>query len=160
MGSANNNFMKAMEFVLTWEVGPKGSKRWDNGGYVNNPADPGGETKYGISKRAHPEEDIKNLTLARALELYKEFYWDANACDEIPMPKAIAVMDTKVQFSYATCKMLLRQDATWEEIVQRRKEFRGERVKAHPESQQFLAGWLNRDNDLAKFCKIWEQDNK
>jgi lysozyme family protein len=27
------------------------------GGYVNDPKDPGGETKYGISKRANPGED-------------------------------------------------------------------------------------------------------
>ena len=30
------------------------------GGYVNDPADPGGETRYGISKRAHPDVDIKS----------------------------------------------------------------------------------------------------
>ena len=30
----------------------------NEGGYANNPADPGGETKYGISKRAYPGEDI------------------------------------------------------------------------------------------------------
>ena len=28
------------------------------GGYVNDPKDPGGETKYGVSKRAYPNEDI------------------------------------------------------------------------------------------------------
>ena len=32
------------------------------GGYVNDPKDPGGETNYGISKRAYPDVDIKNLT--------------------------------------------------------------------------------------------------
>ena len=31
------------------------------GGYVNDPKDPGGETKYGISKRAYPGEDIAGL---------------------------------------------------------------------------------------------------
>lgn len=47
------------------------------GGYVNDPADPGGETRYGISKRAYPEEDIANLTVERAKELYRRDYWDA-----------------------------------------------------------------------------------
>ncbi len=46
------------------------------GGYVNHPKDPGGETKYGIAKRFFPNEDIKNLTIARARELYKKHYWD------------------------------------------------------------------------------------
>lgn len=40
------------------------------GGYVKDPDDPGGETKFGISKRSHPEEDIANLTEARAMEIY------------------------------------------------------------------------------------------
>ena len=32
------------------------------GGYVNDPQDPGGETNFGIAKRSHPDVDIKNLT--------------------------------------------------------------------------------------------------
>lgn len=40
------------------------------GGYVNDPDDKGGETKYGITKARYPLEDIKNLTIARAKELY------------------------------------------------------------------------------------------
>ena len=46
------------------------------GGYVNDPDDPGGETKYGISKKAYPDEDIKDLTVDRAKELYRRDYWD------------------------------------------------------------------------------------
>jgi len=46
------------------------------GGYVNDPKDSGGETKYGISKRAYPNLDIKNLTLQNAKAIYKKDYWD------------------------------------------------------------------------------------
>lgn len=46
------------------------------GGYVNHPDDPGGETKFGVSKRAYPDEDIANLTLERAKELYYRDYWE------------------------------------------------------------------------------------
>lgn len=46
------------------------------GGYVNHPSDPGGETNFGIAKRFFPNEDIKNLTIERAKELYKSHYWD------------------------------------------------------------------------------------
>ena len=45
------------------------------GGYVNDPNDAGGETNFGISKREYPNEDIKNMTRERAIELYKEGYW-------------------------------------------------------------------------------------
>ena len=45
------------------------------GGYVNDTDDPGGETKYGISKKAFPKEDIKNLTIVRAKDIYYNKYW-------------------------------------------------------------------------------------
>ena len=47
----------------------------NEGGYVNHPADPGGETRYGIAKRFFPNEDIKNLTISRARELYYSHFW-------------------------------------------------------------------------------------
>lgn len=46
------------------------------GGYVNDPTDRGGETKYGISKRSYPNIDIKNLTLEQAKAIYKRDFWD------------------------------------------------------------------------------------
>lgn len=52
------------------------------GGYVNDPADSGGETKYGISKRAYPQLDIKNLTEADAMEIfYRDYYLPLNIPD-------------------------------------------------------------------------------
>lgn len=44
-------------------------------GYVNDPKDPGGETKYGISKRAYPNLDILNLNLTQAINIYFSDYW-------------------------------------------------------------------------------------
>lgn len=45
------------------------------GGYVNDPTDPGGETKWGISKRAYPNVNIKNLTVEQAQKIYLKDYW-------------------------------------------------------------------------------------
>lgn len=46
------------------------------GGYTPGlSGDPGGETNFGISKRAFPNLDIKNLTMGEAKEIYKEKYW-------------------------------------------------------------------------------------
>ncbi len=47
----------------------------NEGGCVNDPVDPGGETNMGISKRQYPNLDIKNLTQEQAIEIYKEGYW-------------------------------------------------------------------------------------
>jgi lysozyme family protein len=46
------------------------------GGYVNDPQDPGGETNWGISKRSYPNVDIKNLTREQAKEIYRKDFWD------------------------------------------------------------------------------------
>jgi len=45
------------------------------GGYTFDPNDPGGETKYGISRKAYPSLDIKALTLDQAKAIYKRDYW-------------------------------------------------------------------------------------
>ena len=45
------------------------------GGYVNNPRDLGGETKWGISKRSYPHLDIESLTREEAIEIYREDFW-------------------------------------------------------------------------------------
>lgn len=69
------------------------------GGYVNNPADPGGETKYGISRRSYPEEDIKNLTLERAKLLYRRDFWNPAGCDALPDEVKFEVFDLAVNTS-------------------------------------------------------------
>ena len=66
------------------------------GGYVNNPDDPGGETKYGISKNAYPDLDIKKLTTADAKAIYEHDYWNKCHADELPYPVDIAVFDMAV----------------------------------------------------------------
>lgn len=53
-------------------------------GYVNDPKDPGGETKWGISKRSYPNENIKNLTRERAKALFKRDFWDRVNANALP----------------------------------------------------------------------------
>lgn len=58
------NFEPAFDFMLPHE-----------GGYVKNPNDPGGETRYGISKRSYPKVDIASLTVDDAKEIYRRDFW-------------------------------------------------------------------------------------
>lgn len=58
----------------------------NEGGYVDDPHDRGGETKYGISKKAHPEVDIKNLTIDGALDIYRRLYWTPSKAEKL-MPE-------------------------------------------------------------------------
>ena len=45
------------------------------GGYVRNSADPGGETKFGISKRSYPNLDIAKLDIGTAKAIYLKDFW-------------------------------------------------------------------------------------
>ncbi len=47
----------------------------NEGGYVNNPNDPGGETNWGIAKRSYPNIDIANLTKEQAKAIYLRDFW-------------------------------------------------------------------------------------
>jgi len=60
------NFEQAMEKTFAHEG-------W--GKLINVKYDPGGETKWGISKRSYPEEDIARLDRNRAVELYRRDFW-------------------------------------------------------------------------------------
>lgn len=53
------------------------------GGYVNDPADAGGETNFGISKRAYPHLDIAALTREDAKDIYRRDYWDRLTLDRL-----------------------------------------------------------------------------
>lgn len=79
------NFEQAFDKVIGHE-----------GGYVDNPNDPGGETKYGISARTYPGVDIKSLTMADAKTIYKRDYWDACQCDQLPGWARFQVFDAAV----------------------------------------------------------------
>lgn len=68
------------------------------GGYVNDPDDKGGETKFGISKRSYPHVDIENLTLEGAKEIYYSDFWNTSRMnlDNFPLEVALELFDTGV----------------------------------------------------------------
>ena len=57
------------------------------GGYVNHPNDPGGETKFGISKRSYPTVNIAALTIDEAKAIYRRDFWDVLGDDIHPAIK-------------------------------------------------------------------------
>lgn len=67
-------------------------------GYSNNPADPGGETMWGITERvarAHGYTgSMRMLPRVTAKDIAKKAYWDVARCDELPPAIAFDVFDT------------------------------------------------------------------
>lgn len=66
------------------------------GGYSNDPNDPGGETKFGISKRSYPHLDIAALTLHDAKLIYRRDFWDKCRCEDMLPDLRFAVFDGAV----------------------------------------------------------------
>jgi lysozyme family protein len=91
-------FETALDFVLSAE-----------GGFVDDPADPGGLTKFGISQRAYPHLNIRELTIDTAKALYRKDYWDRCSCDKLPAGIAFVLFDAAVnQGASASIRMLQR----------------------------------------------------
>jgi lysozyme family protein len=89
----------------------QGSSRFDacmpfifkaEGGYADNPADPGGPTNFGITLatlRAYQgdpnltADDVKKLTPAVAKEIYRTAYWNRMQCGALPAGLDLEVFD-------------------------------------------------------------------
>lgn len=82
--------------------------RGHEGAYVNDPRDPGGETKYGISKATYPGENIQELTLERAKELYRRDFWKPAACEAVPAWLRFDLFDMAVNSGVKTAVKTLQ----------------------------------------------------
>ena len=154
--SEMSTFERAMDFVLKWE-----------GGYVNHPSDPGGETNFGIAQKSHPDVDIKNLREDQAMDIYREEYWNEIQGDELPDAVAIAVMDYAVNSGVKRASRAL-QNLVHAEVdgqigpltikqVQIAADHLGAKVVAQKVVMQrsdFLCGLLSNP-DMAVFMKGW-----
>lgn len=69
----------------------------NEGGYSNNPDDPGGETMWGVTARVARgwgyNGDMKDLPLDTAKAIAKKFYWDPYQCDQFDPRIGFQVFD-------------------------------------------------------------------
>ena len=81
-----SNYDKCLETILHHE-----------GGYVNHPKDPGGETNLGVTKRVYLEHGgtkaMKDLLVEDVAPIYKKGYWDKMKGDELPNGLDLCVFD-------------------------------------------------------------------
>ena len=83
----------------------------EEGGYVNDPTDKGGETNFGISKRAYPNLDIFNLTEDDAIDIYWKDYWVRGKCDKVPSKLQPIYFDMCVNFGISGATKVLQATA-------------------------------------------------
>lgn len=139
-----SNFQVSIQFVLSAE-----------GGYVNDPKDPGGETHYGIAKRSHPTVDIAALTIPQAVEIYHKEYWVAYNIEQYDLPYCVAVLDSYVQHSPNKVKgMLELAGGNLQSLLEARRQYYLKLIVFKPELSRFKKGWFNRINELSKYTSI------
>ena len=143
-------------------------------GYVNDPKDRGGETKFGVSKRANPDLDIRNLTWEQAKTVYYIRYWLAAKCERLPARVAVLHFDGAVNHGIARANTFLQRAvnvatdgiigpitlakiANVDAIVlnhsvcHQREEFYRWIVANNPPQARFLAGWLRRISEMRTY---------
>lgn len=135
-----------MSFDRAWEF----TKRWE-GGYVHDKDDSGGETKYGISKKAYPNLDIKRLTEEQAKELYRHDYWNSAGCDSLPGSLGVALFDSAVNCGVTRALSWLDKAKNAEELLALREAYYQRLVEKRPLLSKFLKGWMNRVKALREY---------
>ncbi|MBI2509461.1 MAG: hypothetical protein HYV99_05710 [Betaproteobacteria bacterium] len=79
------------------------------GGYIDDPRDAGGRTRWGISQRSYPHIDVAALTRDAAIEIYRRDYWMPLRGDELPPALALVVFDCAVNMGRVRASKLLQE---------------------------------------------------
>lgn len=165
--TADARYAKALNVVLNFE-----------GGYANNPKDPGGATMHGVTQRTYdawrhqhrlPPRAVLQIANDEVYSIYREMFWAPMRCDPMLLPISLMVFDTAVQWGIHGGVLILQEalhttgDATTtllrlsqpcdvrllvNQIYNVRKSRRAQRVKENPSSLVFLLGWNRRDSKL------------
>lgn len=150
-------------------------------GYVNDPYDRGGETKYGIAKNANPDLDITNLDWEGAKEVYFRRYWRTASCDKLPPRLAVLHFDGAVNHGVGRANKFLQRALgvgsdgvigpvtlgransgdeidICHSICDQREQFYKNIVANNPSQGRFLNGWLRRVGEMREFVTDMDQD--
>ena len=104
-----DNFPACLAFTLQFE-----------GGFVDNPRDPGGATSLGVTQRTlaawrHKPvtiSDVRNLGTNEAGQIYRALYWDHAGGDALPKGVDLMAFDIAVNMGTARAETWLAQTVT------------------------------------------------
>lgn len=143
-------------------------------GYVNDPNDSGGETKYGIAKNANPSINVTHLDWESAKAIYYSNYWLNGKCDKMNGRVAALNFDGSIQHGVGSAARFIQRAigvvddgaigpvtlaalnlkdpiAVCNVICDQRSKFYNGIVKQNPEKSKYLAGWLRRVEEMRTF---------
>ena len=145
------------------------------GGYVNHPSDPGGQTNMGVTRRVYEEwvgresseKEMRNLTQADVAPIYKAKYWDRVKADSLPNGLNYAVFDASVNSGTGraakwlqecvgavpdggigpkTLAMVAQHDPA--ELIIKYCDMRQAFLESLPTFETFGKGWTRRVNEV------------
>jgi len=143
-------------------------------GYVNDPDDRGGETKFGVAKSANPDLNITQLTWEQAESVYFLRYWLAGKCDQLSARLAVLHFDGCVNHGVTRANQFLQRAAgvnddgnigpvtlakirTLNEtnmlnsVCNQRVAFYKAIVASNPSQAKYLTGWLRRVSEVQAY---------
>lgn len=182
-------FITAFNHAMLYEVG----KFWDPAdpdviagristreqrrkvGYVNIPADRGGETKYGVAQKFNKQIAVRDLDLNGAMTFYFNEVWLKGKCDKLPFPLQIIHFDGCVNHGVSRASKILQNSVNSEpdgiignmtlnlidsnpqhEIISKiadiREDFYDDIVARNSSQSIFLNGWKTRITEVEDFC--------
>jgi lysozyme family protein len=160
-----------------WDVNVVGAQDGTNHhacGYSVDPLDPGGETKYGISKNENPSIDVANLNWDDAQAIYYKRYWLAGHCDQLPGCVGALHFDGCVNNGVGEASKFLQRAvgvsadgvigpqtiatvnngdpiSICNSICDQRENFYRDLVANRPADSKYLNGWLYRVQVMRQF---------
>lgn len=195
MATYTNAFEKAIDHTMFYEVG--GFWNVDHPavspglidtaanrkavGYVNDPLDNGGETKFGVAKNANTDLNITTLTWDQAKAVYYVRYWLAGKCEQMPARLAALHFDGCVNHGIKRANMFVQRAlglaadgvigpltlakvrvtptiSLCNNIADQRDLFYRQIVTNNPTQGRYLSGWLRRIAEVRTFVTNQSQN--
>lgn len=144
------DFQRALAVTLRFE-----------GGQVDDAADPGGRTAYGVTQRVfdadqkaqrRPLRDVFTITKAEVASLYFRRYWGPSTAAGQRWAMCLLVFDAGVNHGIVRAIEFLRQAPTPVQYLDCRVAFYYAIVRGRPASAKYLKGWLARAEVLRRIA--------
>ncbi|MBN9678837.1 glycoside hydrolase family 108 protein [Salipiger bermudensis] len=169
------HFHRCMDVILLHE-----------GGYADNPSDPGGATNFGITHKtladwrkvaACSADEVKALTVDEAKEIYRAHYWNALNCDQLPKGVDLVTFDMGVNAGVGRSARMLQEvlavkadgqvgsitvgaasQTDPEFVISRFSDMRLEFYKSLSKWDTFGRGWARRVAETRETALEWAQE--
>lgn len=164
-----NRFERAMRHLAAHE-----------GGYVNDPRDPGGATNKGVTQRVYDayrgreKRSVRKITDEEVYAIYRAQYWDAVNADNLPQGVGYCVFDASVNSGPAQAAKWLQRaagvaddgiigqmtiDAVWKaspiQLIDSMCDQRLAFMKRLSHWSAFKNGWTRRVSEVRAQAKEW-----